>query len=147
MRILKNLSPFGDNQRAFTLIEMMIVVAVVGILAAIALPSYNSYIVKSEIRTAQSDLLALSLNFENRYQRQLSYPIINPNTQTKLEEEFTGWRPSAENFTYTLSVNTASTYTLLATGGGRQNGCSITITNMNVRSSVGCKYITAGNWL
>ncbi|HSX51351.1 MAG TPA: prepilin-type N-terminal cleavage/methylation domain-containing protein, partial [Cellvibrio sp.] len=50
---------FRSKQGAFTLIEMMITVAIVAILAAIALPAYNSYIIKSEIRTAQADLLAL----------------------------------------------------------------------------------------
>lgn len=147
MKAFVNLSPVGRNQRAFTLIEMMIVAAVIAILAAIALPSYNSYIIKSEIRTAQADLLALSLNFENRYQRQLSYPTINPNTTVELKDEFKGWSPSADNFDYSLTENTASEYTLKATGSGRQSGCSITITHLNVRSSAGCKHITAGSWL
>lgn len=147
MKAFQNSSPTGRSQRAFTLIEMMIVVAIVAILAAIALPSYNSYIVKSEIRTAQSDLLALSLNFENQYQRQLSYPILNPNTADQLRLDFPGWSPSAKNFVYTVSVNEVSAYTLLATGSGRQSGCSITITNVNVRRTAGCRYITAGDWL
>ena len=130
------------RQRAFTLIEMMIVAAVIAILAAIALPSYNSFIIKSEIRTSQSDLLALSLNLENRYQRTLSYPIVAGN----LRDEFKGWSPSASNFTYSLPVNTASAYTITATGINRQAGCSITITHENVRTLSGCKYAD-GNWL
>jgi len=131
------------NQRAFTLIELMITVAIVAILAAIALPSYDSYIIKSEIRTAQSDLLALSLNFENRYQRRLSYPIVT----VALTQEFPGWSPSAaDNFSYSLAKNTASEYTLKATGSGRQAGCNITITHENKRELSGCKYAD-GNWL
>lgn len=134
------------KQRAFTLIEMMIVAAVIAILAAIALPSYNTYIIKSEIRTSQSDLLALSLNFEARYQRTLSYPIIDPNTTADLKAAFSGWSPSATNFNYSLAVNTAATYTLLATGTGRQDGCVISIAQDNVRTLAGCKYAD-GNWL
>jgi type IV pilus assembly protein PilE len=143
MRVSKRSTPINFNQRAFTLIEMMIVAAIVAILASIALPSYNSYIIKSEIRTAQSDLLALSLNFENKYQRTLSYPIVT----RALTTEFPGWKPSAAaNFDFSLPVNTASTYALKAIGKNRQSGCSITITNENVRVLSGCKYAD-GNWL
>lgn len=135
---------FRSKQGAFTLIEMMITVAIVAILAAIALPAYNSYIIKSEIRTAQSDLLALSLNFENRYQRTLSYPTIDPNTG--LTGTFPSWKPAAKNFTYSVTDNDASKYTLKATGTGRQNGCNITIKHTNERALSGCQYAD-GDWL
>lgn len=148
MKVSVYLAPIRFSQRAFTLVEMMIVVAVAGILAAIALPSYNSYIVKSEIRTSQSDLLALSLNFENRYQRTLAYPVIasDDNDTDGLKDLFKGWTPSADNFDYSLSVTEAAKYTLKATGKNRQSGCSITLTNTNVRENAGCKY-SSGDWL
>jgi len=140
--------PSMKFQRAFTLIEMMITVAIVAILAAIALPSYDSYIVKSEIRTAQSDILALSLNIENVYQRTLSYPTtITTNTTIGLETQFKGWHHSGSNFDFSLTEHTATDYTIQASGTGRQSGCNITITNENERESTGCKYITAGKWL
>jgi type IV pilus assembly protein PilE len=54
------------RQRAFTLMELMIAVAIVGILAAIALPSYESYIIKSNRRAAQAFMWDVA-NRERQY--------------------------------------------------------------------------------
>ena len=55
------------NSKGFTLIELMIVVAVIGLLASIALPSYNAYILRSHRSEAKNYLQAVSQRLEQNY--------------------------------------------------------------------------------
>jgi type IV pilus assembly protein PilA len=58
--------PNMKNSHGFTLIELMIVVAIIGILAAIAIPSYQDYIVKTQLNRAVGELSAYKTPFEMR---------------------------------------------------------------------------------
>lgn len=140
-----------QKNSGFTLIEMMIVAALIAILAAIALPAYNGYVARSKIKTAQADLVALSLNYENRYQRTLSYPSGAYANTTAIKGAFTNWAPASASAEFAFSTSNASgtTYTLVATGSaGGVNGCVISLTNGGGRTiNTTCPYAASGNWL
>ncbi|OBU12580.1 pilin [Photobacterium aquimaris] len=53
-----------NKQQGFTLIELMIVVAIIGVLSAFAIPAYQNYVVKSEASTGVATLKAVLTNFD-----------------------------------------------------------------------------------
>ena len=65
------------SKKGFTLIELLIVVAIIGILAAIAIPQFSAYRAKAYNSAAQSDLRNLKTQMESVYADQQQYPPIN----------------------------------------------------------------------
>lgn len=100
--------------KGFTLIELMVVVAIVGILAAIAYPSYTRYVADARRADAQTNMFELAQFMERyyvsngRYTTQTGAAPDLPFTKTP--------RDGADEF-YTLALNNVSnsTYTLTAT--------------------------------
>ncbi len=62
-----------NTQKGFTLIELMIVVAILGILSAIALPSYTRYVEKSRRTDAKVELLRIAQLQESFFAQNLTY--------------------------------------------------------------------------
>ena len=60
------------KQQGFTLIELMIVVAIIGILAAIAIPQYQDYVARSQVNRAYGEVSALKTAVEDRLTRGLA---------------------------------------------------------------------------
>ena len=104
------------NQRAFTLIELMIVVAVVGILAAIAYPSYTGYVTRAKRADGKAALLQVQLAQEKWRANNTTY-TTNLTSLGFAAESGVFYSPDKH---YTLSVTAASgaSYTVTAAPNG-----------------------------
>ena len=118
-------------QTGFTLIEMMIVVAIIGILAAIAMPQYANYIVRGKVPDATSNLATKRIAMEQFFLDNHYYSGANNapacNTDTT----------SSKYFTFSCPTFTASTYTIQAAGNnpGPMAGFTYTIDQSNNKTS------------
>ena len=111
--------------RGFTLIELMIVVAVIAILAAVAFPQYTNYIQRGKITEATSSLSELRLRAEKWFSDNRTYVGFNQAIQ------------NAKYFGYACNPVTATAFTCTATGVANQGmtGFAYTINESNVRTS------------
>lgn len=110
----------GRRHRGFTLIELMITVAIIGILLAVALPSYRDQVAKGKRAAAKSALLQGNQWMERFYSENYRYDKNLANTAVTDSSLFAGTfstaPPASEGgAAYTLSVTaTSRTYTITA---------------------------------
>ena len=69
---------YHHKQAGFTLIEMMIVVMIIGVLAAIAIPSYRTYVIRNAEADTQRKMLMLSNELEQWRAKALTYKGFEP---------------------------------------------------------------------
>lgn len=120
-------------EAGFTLIEVMITVAIVAILATIAFPAYSDYILRGRLVDATNALSNVRARMEQYYQDNRTYMTALPFTPPCLTPQTIG--TFSVSCTGAGSVLTATQYTIVATGSGSTAGFSLTIDQDGTRAS------------
>ncbi|MEY4978207.1 MAG: hypothetical protein RLZZ352_477 [Pseudomonadota bacterium] len=123
----------------FTLVELMVTVAIIAILASVALPSYQNYVTEMRRNAAQSCMLELVQFTERYYSTQMTYvgatlPTLECRTNM------------ATHYTFAYAADpTATAYTVRATAQGGQASRDANCTPMQITQS-GARTPSTGCW-
>ena len=137
----------------FTLIELMIVVAIIAILTAIALPGYKDYVMRGKITEATANLSSLRVNLEQYYQDNRKYGTggacgVLPPAGTKYFDFGAGGTAGAGCVSSNASGAGDQSYTWTAVGNatGGMAGFTFTINQNNAKTTVIAAPVDTAKW-
>ena len=136
------------RQEGFTLLELLIVLAIIGILSAISVPAYRDYIIRGKITEATSNLSDMRIKLEQFYQDNRTY--VGACVAGTVAPLPTG--SNARAFTYSCPTLTATAFSVRALGnaGEGMSGFDYTINQNNAKTTASVATgwtLTAGCWV
>lgn len=118
------------KSRGFTLIEVMVVVAIIGILATVAIPSYRDYVLRARLVDMTNALSDARVRMEQSYADNRTYTGAGGDCGAQM--------PVVEFFVVTCAPGAnGQTYTLTGTGNDVMAGFSYTLDQANQRATLG----------
>src|SRR5690606_6125375 len=114
-----------NMQQGFTLIELMIVVAIIGILAAIAIPAYQNYTIRAQVSEGMSLASGVRTSVSEQYQTTGVWPSDNAAAGVASASAITG------NYVSQVAVSRSGTDGLITVTFGNDANPAITTSGSN----------------
>ncbi len=128
----------GNGSRGFTLIELMIVVAIIGILASIAYPSYRNNVMATHRANAQADLMELAQWMERKYLQQ-NYDYTGGGTPTLPQTQSPETGTAMYNLTLSAVAKNSFELTATPVGGQTSDRCgTLTLEHSGEKTPANC---------
>ena len=118
-----------QSATGFSLIELMVTVAIVGILAAVAVPAYGNYVIRGKIPDASTNLASKRVQMEQFFQDNRTYIGGSGCTADSSSSQYFDFSCTG------AGAATATTYTITAQGKNSMAGFSYTINESNTKTS------------